>query len=131
MQMFEMLFTGLKELIGIDRTERFSRVMGQMWQAFYSTSLSEFSVGSTSSGIGKYFNGSGLVITLVILVVLGLAFLYAEKAYRPAVAWFTLFSTLGFAAFYIFTGFTYIYIFHEWQEMTDYNRYIYPYYTLR
>ncbi len=128
MQMFEMLFTGLKELIGIDRTERFSRVMGQMWQAFYSTSLSEFSVGSTSSGIGKYFNGSGLVITLVILVVLGLALLYAEKAYRPAVAWFTLFSTLGFAAFYIFTGFTYIYIFHEWQEMTDYNRYIYPYY---
>lgn len=128
MQMFEMLFTGIKELLGIGRTERFSRVMSQMWQAFYSTSLSEFSVGNPSGGIGKYFNGSGLIIVLVILAVLALAFWYADKAYRPAVAWFTLWSSLGFAAFYIFTGFTYIYIFHEWQEMTDYNRYIYPYY---
>src|SRR5699024_6071906 len=79
MQMFEMLFTGIKELLGIGTTERFSRVMSQMWQAFYSTSLSEFSVGNPSGGIGKYFNGSGLIIVLVILAVLALAFWYADK----------------------------------------------------
>lgn len=35
----------------------------------------------------------------------------------------------GFAAYYIFIGFTYVYVFSEAAEMTDYNRYIYPYYT--
>ncbi len=130
MSMFQMLFTGIRELLGIGRTERFSRVMGRMWQEFYSTSMSEFRVGALDAqgGIGKYLNGSGMIIVAVILAMLALAWICAGKGRRAGIGWFALWSSLGFAAFYIFTGFTYIYVFHEWQELSDYNRYIYPYY---
>lgn len=130
MGMFQMLFTGVKELLGIGRTERFSRVMGKMGQYFYSTSLSEFRVGAldAGSGVGKYINGSGLVVVCIILGLLALAFFAAGKGRRAGVAWFSLWSTLGFAAYYIFIGFTYVYVFPEADEMTNYNRYIYPYY---
>ncbi len=127
MTMFQMLFTGVAELCGVGRTERFSRVMGQMWQAFYTTSLSEFQLGLPGA-LGRLFNGSGAVIAAVTLGVLALAWWYAGKGRRAGVGWFALWSTLGFAAFYIFTGFTYIYIFPVSSEMTNYNRYIYPYY---
>ena len=130
MSMFQMLFTGLCELVGIGRTERFGRVMGKMWQYYYSTSLSSFRVGGlfAEEGIGRYLNGSGLIITLLVLALLGLAFLAAGRGRRAGIGWFALLSTLGFAAYYIFIGFTYVYVFPESSEMTDYNRYIYPYY---
>ena len=57
------------------------------------------------------------------------AFLLEKGRRRRGIAWFSLWSTLGFAAYYIFIGFTYVYVFSEAAEMTDYNRYIYPYYT--
>ena len=65
---------------------------------------------------------------LADLCLLG-AFLLEKGRRRRGIAWFSLWSTLGFAAYYIFIGFTYVYVFSEAAEMTDYNRYIYPYYT--
>lgn len=125
----QLLATGLGELFGINRTERFSRVMGEMWQAFYSTKLTMFNVGSQQGGVGRIVNGSGAVVVALILAILLGAFLLEKGRRRRGIAWFSLWSTLGFAAYYIFIGFTYVYVFSEAAEMTDYNRYIYPYYT--
>ena len=63
-----------------------------------------FSVGSQDGTVGRYLNGSGLIVTLVILLVLAVAFVYEDKRGRKAVGWFALWSVLGFAAFYIFCG---------------------------
>ena len=68
---------------------------------------------------------------LLILSILLAAFLLGDKRMRVRTAWTALWSTLGFAAFYIFTGFTYVYVFKEELAygLGDYNRYIYPYYA--
>ena len=95
-----------------------------MLQAFYSTKLTMFSVGSQEGTVGRYLNGSGLIVTLVILVILAVAFVYEDKRGRKAVGWFALWSVLGFVAFYIFTGFTYVYVFKEVEAagLSSYNR---------
>ena len=62
------MLTGLGELFGIGRTERFSRVMGEMWRAFYSTNLTMFNVGSQNGGVGRIVNGSGAVVVALSLI---------------------------------------------------------------
>lgn len=114
----QLLLTGLGELFGIGRTERFSRVMGEMWRAFYSTKLTMFNVGSQNGGVGRIVNGSGAVVVALILAILLGAFLLEKGRRRRGIAWFSLWSTLGFAAYYIFIGFTYVYVFSEAAEMT-------------
>lgn len=130
MGMVQMVVTGIVELFSPNKSEKFVQVMGNMAQAFYSTKLTMFSVGSQDGTVGRYLNGSGLIVTLVILLVLAVAFVYEDKRGRKAVGWFALWSVLGFAAFYIFTGFTYVYVFKEAEAaaLSSYNRYIYPYY---
>ncbi len=129
MDMVTMVVTGLKELLGIGRTAYFSEIMGKMVYAFFHTKLTMFSYGP-ESGIGGYLNGAGYLVVLVIWVLLAVAFFCTEKGKRKNIGWFALWSSLGFAAFYIFTGFTYVYVFNEWQAsvLDDYNRYIFPYY---
>ena len=87
--------------------------MGEMWQAFYSTKLTMFNVGSQNGGVGRIVNGSGAVVVALILAILLGAFLLEKGRRRRGIAWFSLWSTLGFAAYYIFIGFTYVYVFSE------------------
>lgn len=131
MGMAQMVLTGLAELVGIDRTQKFSDIMGLMKNAFFNTRLTMFSVGAPEGRLGRIFNGSGCMVVLVILAILLVAFLLGDKRMRVRTAWFTLWSSLGFLAFYIFTGFTYVYVFKEYfaYQLGDYNRYIYPYYA--
>lgn len=131
MGMVQMVLTGLRELLGIGRTQRFSDIMGLMWRAFYSTRLTMFSVGAPEGRLGRYLNGSGLMAVLVILTIFAAAFLLGDRRMRVRTAWAALWSTLGYAAFTIFTGFTYVYVFPEAfaYQLGDYNRYIYPYYA--
>lgn len=128
MGMAQMVFTGLGELFSPARSEHFSSVMGNMAKAFYQKPISMFSV--ESGPFAKILNGSGLMVVCLIFAILLLAFLAGDKKGKERTAWFALLSALGFAAFYIFNGFTYVYVFHDWQSGTlvDYNRYIYPYY---
>ena len=62
--------------------------------------------------------------------ILLLAFIAGDKKGKERSVWFALLSLCGFAAFYIFNGFTYVYVFHDFQSsvLVDYNRYIYPFY---
>lgn len=126
----QLVATGVKELVGIDRTEHFADVMGRMLRAFYTDSLSMFQLNLGDGVLGKIANGSGLSVVLVIFAVLAVAFLAGGRRQKIRTAWFTLWSTLGFAAYYVFIGFTYVYVFHDWQSagLVSYNRYIYPYY---
>lgn len=131
MGMAQMVFTGLKELMGIGRTQKFSDIMGLMKNAFFNTRLTMFSIGAPEGRLGRIFNGSGFMVVLVIFAVLAAAFLLGDKRMRIRTAWFTLWTSLGFLAFYIFTGFTYVYVFKEYfaYQLGDYNRYVYPYYA--
>lgn len=130
MGMVQMVATGLGELIGIGRTQKFTDIMGLMWRALYTTKITMFSVGGDQSRIGSVLNGSGAIVIALNLAILLAAFLLGNRRMRIRTAWVALWSTLGFAAFYIFTGFTYIYVFPEsfGYALGDYNRYIYPYY---
>ncbi len=89
-----------------------------------------FSLGGEQTRIGGLLNGSGAIVIAGILTIFLAAFLLGNRRMRVRTAWLALWSTLGFAAFYIFTGFTYIYVFPEefGYGLGDYNRYIYPYY---
>ncbi len=131
MGMAQMVLTGLRELCGIGRTQKFADIMNLMRDAFFNTRLTMFSVGAPESRIGRVFNGSGFMVVLVIFVLLTAAMLAGDRKMRVRTAWFTLWSTLGFLAFYIFTGFTYVYVFKEYfaYQLGDYNRYVYPYYA--
>ena len=74
---------------------------------------------------------SGLVVVVVILDPCWRgAWLCGNDSQRCKVAWFSVLSSLGFVAFYVFNIFTYVYIFKEAEASTlsNYNRYIYPYY---
>ena len=131
MGMVQMVTTGIAELLGIGRTQKFTDIMELMKSAFFNTRLTMFSVGAPDSTLGRIFNGSGFITVLLILSILLAAFLLGDKRMRVRTAWTALWSTLGFAAFYIFTGFTYVYVFKEELAygLGDYNRYIYPYYA--
>lgn len=116
MGMAEMVITGIAELFGFGRSEKFAQVMADMLSAFYTSSITMFS--------------SGLVVVVVILTLLAGAWLCGNDSQRCKVAWFSILSSLGFVAFYVFNIFTYVYIFKEAEASTlsNYNRYIYPYY---
>lgn len=116
MGMIQMVTTGAAELMGIGTTEKFTQVTGEMIKAFFNTQLTMF--------------GSGFGVVLVILLLLAAAWLCGGPRQKRTAAWFALLSSLGFAAFYVFNIFTYVYIFGEAEAsvLSNYSRYIYPYY---
>ena len=114
--------------------EDFVRIMSNMFRAFWEDSLSMFGfrVPGMRTATGEAFSipGSGAMVVLVILCILVLAFLSGGRKEKVRIAWFTLVSSAGFLAYYVFIGFTYVYVFNSFQAVVllDYNRYIYPYY---
>ncbi|MDL2215526.1 hypothetical protein LJB77_00385 [Ruminococcaceae bacterium OttesenSCG-928-N02] len=116
MQMMEMLFTGIRELFSSVKSEKFSAVMQAMINAFLDADITLF--------------GSGLCMVAVIGLLLLIAYITSDKKGRGRTAWFSLLSAGGFLVFYIFTGFTYVYVFKgsDGYGLVSYNRYIYPYY---
>ncbi|MEG0804504.1 MAG: hypothetical protein RSF90_06075, partial [Pygmaiobacter sp.] len=132
MGMVQLVTTGIAELFSPDKSEKFSMVMDKMFRAFYTDKLSMLSVsiGEGNNLISRILNGSGFTIVLTIFALLLVAFLVGDRHHKIRTAWFSLLSALGFLAFYIFNGFMYVYIFHDWQaeSLVSYNRYIYPYY---
>lgn len=125
----QLVATGLKELVGVGRTEHFSAVMGGMLQAYFKTPVSMFQLQEGKGPLGPIANGSGFTVTLVVLGLLAAAFLLDRRG-RRQVGWFALLSFAGFWAYYCFIGFTYVYVFPAAQGLglVSYNRYIYCYY---
>ncbi len=113
----QMLLLGTAQLLGIDPSAKFTSVMSLMAQNFTSLSLTMV--------------GTGLFITLLIMAMFIVAIIFANnKQERISTALFAVFSALGFFAYYIFIGFTFVFIFEDNVSTTlvGYERYIYPYY---
>ncbi len=117
MSMAAMLVQGITQLFGINVTEHFALVMGRMFSAFFTLHMSMI--------------GTGLFITVFILIIVAIAALCASsKEHRLSCICFGIFSFLGFIAYYIFIGFTFVFIFKDDTSLylIGYERYIYPYY---
>ncbi len=125
-----MVTTGLGELLGIDRTENFTRVMGEMRQRVLLHAAHDVQCGRRTGRWAAFSTARAPSSWRLFWPFCWRLSCWRRAAGAGRTAWTALWSTLGFAAFYIFTGFTYVYVFSEERpEMTDYNRYIYPYYA--
>ncbi len=116
MGMAQMMLTGTKELLGIGRTEKFSRIMGLMVENF--------------AAVKNTMLGSELVVVALILcMAAAAALLTKDRAVRGQSVRFAVLGLGGFFAFFIFIGFTYVYVFTEAisDTLVGYERYIYPY----
>ena len=117
-----MMIEGVRMLLGLAPGEsaaafsdRFAEVRGEMIDMFFSPDMRVTMI------------GCGLFVMLFVWLVCFLAFgLSAEKLMRRRIALYAVVSTLGFWAYYIFIGFTYVFVFKN--GITDYNRYIGTYY---
>lgn len=116
MGMATMLVSGLKELfVPSLRSEKFSTIFGSMLRHFLTVKSSLL--------------GSAAVGVALLLLLLALVFVLAQKKDRRQVAYFTIFSLAGFVAYVIFLGFTYVYVFRgtEGYDLADYDRYLNTY----
>ena len=115
MGMAQMLITGLKELLIGPQSEKFVIIQQQMIDAFFHTKLS--------------FLGSGVVIAAIVMGLFAVSFVLSDKTGRKRTVAMALSSRIGFAGYYIFHLFLYVYIFKDnAYGLVSYNRYIYPYY---
>lgn len=116
MGMGRILINGVKELlIPSRRGEKFSAVMGSMFSAFFGTKVSMI--------------GSGFVVTAVIAAVFLRAFVLGDSDCKKRSAAGFLSAATGFAGYYIFHLFLYVYIFRrDAYNLASYNRYMYVYY---
>ncbi|MBE6887688.1 MAG: hypothetical protein E7484_04610 [Ruminococcaceae bacterium] len=117
MSMFGMLIEGIKQLLGIGTTEKFVQVMGQMLSNYFNIRLTVL--------------GSGLRVTIVILCLTAVAFLTAaDKRQKIRSVLYAVLSTAGFAVYYIFIGFCFVFVFKDAEaaSLASYERYVYPYY---
>lgn len=117
-----MMVEGVRLLLGMKPgeaaepfVERFAEVRSQMIDMFFSPDMRVTMV------------GCGLFVMILVWLMCFLAFgLAVEKVMRRRIALYAVLSTLGFWAYYIFIGFTYVFVFKS--GITDYNRYIGTYY---
>ena len=117
MSMVGMMVEGVKQLLGIGVTEKFSDVMGRMYQSYFGMSLTVL--------------GTGFRLTIICLVLCLIALLTAaETRQKISCALFAFLSTAGFVIYYIFIGFCFVFVFKEAEASTlmSYERYVYPYY---
>ena len=114
--MTEMMVRGVQELLGIERTEQFSSMGKTMLQAYFGRTVCLL--------------GSGLIVTVIIALILLAAFLCGDTQHKRRVVLYAVCSSAGFAAFWIFHWFLYLYVFRamEGSELKDYPRYFMEYY---
>ncbi len=125
-----MMSEGIKRLLGLPASPLgqefvtvFEQVKKQMIVSFFPHEL-------TGSFDGKInMLGSGFaVVVLVFLVCLTIFVFSKNKQVAKSSVIFFIFSSLGFLAYYIFIGFTYVYVFKS--GIVDYPRYINTFYIM-
>lgn len=112
-----VLVGGIKQLLGIGRTEKFSQIMAAMGSAFFTRRICLL--------------GGGVIAVAAITMVAAAAWLAAEKgpARRRVLAAHLGFA-FCFAALYLFHLILYCYNFSDLEGLMlkDYDRYLAPYY---
>ena len=117
LSMAGMLIEGVKQLLGIGRTEKFAQVMGKMVSNYFNVPLTVL--------------GTGFRLTIIILAIVSVAFIASpDKKQKLRCVMYAVLSTAGFVAYYVFIGFCYVFVFKaiEATALESYERYIYPYY---
>ena len=111
-----MLVSGLKALLGIERSEKFSAVFRAMLTAFFGRRVSVF--------------GSGLRTAAFLALVLAAAFWLAPRGGRRRVVCYAAASGLGFIGYYFFQLLCYVYVFSDadGRGLASYPRYMSSYY---
>ncbi len=114
--MGQIVLTGVQELLGIGRTERFTTILHRMAGAYFTRRVSVF--------------GSGFTTTLVILAVCAAAFFAMKKGRRAKAVSFAVTSLAGLGGIMVFNLFAYVYVFDEASGLglIDYERYLCFYY---
>ena len=114
--MTQMMVQGVKELLGIGRSKEFSEMGGAMTEAFFHRQVCLL--------------GSGFLVVLLAAALLAAAFVLGDKPHRRRVMIYAAFSLIGFAAFWVFHWFLYLYVFKgsESRELKDYARYFLGWY---
>lgn len=124
-----MLIEGMKLLLGIapgdigaQFADKFAAIRDEMVSLFLPGELHQITI-----------VGCGLFVMLFVWAVLALgALLCDNRMQRRSMALYGVLSTMGFFAYYIFIGFTYVFVFkgEGVAAMRDYNRYINTYYVM-
>lgn len=115
--MISLLASGVAELFGVGTTEKFTAIMGNMFSSFFNIKLTVF--------------GSGVILVAAFILITVVALLcQTDKALRIRHGIAALMTGLGFVAFYVFTGFCFVYVLKpiEAESMSGYIRYVFPYY---
>ncbi len=114
--MGQIVLTGLQELLGIGRTERFTTILHRMAGAYFTRRVSVL--------------GSGFVTTLGILAVCAAVFFVMKKNRRWKAVCFAAAGLAGLGGMMLFNLFAYVYVFDEASGMglIDYERYLCFYY---
>ncbi|MEG0769094.1 MAG: hypothetical protein RSG59_04145 [Ruthenibacterium sp.] len=126
-----LLVEGTKQLFGLPAgaagapyVEKFAAIKAEMISLF---------LPAAGGGNNVTMLGCGLFVMLLVwLLCAATALLCTDKLHRRSAVLYGVFSTLGFWAYYIFIGFTYVYVFKKdgTASIIDYNRYINTYYML-
>ena len=115
MGMAEMLISGVKALLGIDRSKKFTQIFSSMISAFFETKVSMF--------------GSSLMVVAVVTAVFAVAFVLGDKNGRKRTAMMYVTSWISFVGYYIFHLFMYVYLFkNDAYSLPSYDRYMYTFY---
>ncbi len=126
---FQMVTEGTKQLLGLPAGElglpyvqTFNEIMHTM--AVYLLPSQPFSLvnNATATYAAVY------VFALVFLLCAAVFILSKDVLIKKSAVLYAIFSTIGFFIYYVFIGFTYVYVFKT--GITDYHRYINPYYML-
>lgn len=111
-----MLAAGVRELLGIGRSEKFSAVLSAMLSAFFGRRVSVF--------------GSGLGTLAALAALLGLAYWLAGHGARRRVVGFAAAAGAGYLGYTFFQLLCYVYVFSdvEGRNLVSYERYMSTYY---
>ncbi len=112
-----MLVSGVKELLGIDRTKRFTKILRAMISALFERRVTVF--------------GTGVYTAAVIFAVLAAAFLLAPRGQRRRAVCYGLASGAGFVGYWFFQLICYVYVFSaaDGYALVSYARYMGIYYV--
>ncbi len=115
--MVQLMMTGVRELFGFaDPSDKFIRIRNEMFNALFRYRISLI--------------GSCAVLIAFISILFLLAYITADKRNRKSIASIYTTSLIGFAAYYVFHLFIYVYIFKDnAYGLVSYDRYMQIYFV--
>ncbi|MEG0878222.1 MAG: hypothetical protein RSF00_06040 [Oscillospiraceae bacterium] len=122
---FALMLNGVLLLFGINNTEQ-TAMFAEKFMLVRDNMISSFLHDNVT------MVGPGIVVFALMFAILALTvFLSRDKLHRRRTVLYGVFASLGFLAYYVFIGFTYVFVFKgkAGVQLQDYNRYVTCYYV--